>query len=80
VQLYLNDPVASMTQPVRRLRGFQRVTLAPGERKTVTFRIDRSDVGFYDNAAKFRVEPGTINLYAGASSTAELTASFEVTP
>ena len=80
VQLYLHDPVASMTQPVRRLRGFQRVTLAPGETKKVTFRIDKGDVGFYDNAGRFRVEPGTIELYAGDSSTAELTASFQVTP
>jgi beta-glucosidase len=80
VQLYLHDPVASMTQPVRRLRGFQRVTLNPGETKTVSFRIDASDVGFYDNAAKFRVEPGTIELYAGNSSTAELTTSIEVMP
>ena len=80
VQLYLSDPVASMTQPVRRLRGFQRVSLQPGERKTVTFRIDKGDVGFYDNAAKFRVEPGRIDLYAGSSSTAEMSASFEVTP
>ncbi len=80
VQLYLHDPVASMTQPVRRLRGFQRVTLAPGETKTVTFRIDSGDVGFYDNAGRFRVEPGTIDLHAGDSSTAELTASLQVTP
>jgi beta-glucosidase len=80
VQLYLHDPVASLTQPVRRLRGFERVTLQPGESRTVTFRLDRSDVGFYDNAGSFRVEPGRIDVYAGSSSTAELTASFEVTP
>ena len=58
VQLYLNDPVASISQPVRRLRGFERVTLDPGQEKTVTFTIDRSDFGFYDNAGKFVVEPG----------------------
>ena len=69
-----------MTQPVRRLRGFQRVTLQPGETKTVRFRIDAGDVGFYDNAGKFRIEPGTINVYAGNSSTAELTASLKVMP
>jgi beta-glucosidase len=80
VQLYVHDPVASMTQPVRRLRGFQRVALEPGQTKTVTFRIDKADVGFYDNAAKLRVEPGTIEVYAGASSAADLRASFEVTP
>ena len=78
VQLYLNDPVASISQPVRRLRGFERVTLAPGEKKTVTFTIDRSDFGFYDNAGKFVVEPGRIDLYAGNSSKATLTKSFTV--
>src|SRR4029079_18704099 len=70
VQLYLHDPVASISQPVRRLRGFERVTLKPGESRTVTFTVDRSDFGFYDNAGRFVVEPGTIELYAGDSSTA----------
>jgi beta-glucosidase len=78
VQLYLNDPTASISQPVRRLRGFERVTLRPGEHRTVTFTLDRSDFGFYDNHGKFIVEPGLINVYAGDSSTATLTASFTV--
>jgi beta-glucosidase len=79
VQLYLHDPVASISQPVRRLRGFQRVTLNPGERQTVTFTVDRSDFGFYDNRGSFVVEPGRIDLYAGDSSAADMTASFTVT-
>ena len=78
VQLYLHDPVASISQPVRRLRGFERVTLAPGESRTVTFTIDRSDFGFYDNAGKYVVEPGRIDLFAGNSSKAELTKPFNV--
>jgi beta-glucosidase len=78
VQLYLNDPVASLSQPVRRLRGFQRVTLDPGASKTVTFTLDRSDFGFFDNRGKLVVEPGTINVYAGNSSKADLTASFTI--
>jgi beta-glucosidase len=78
VQLYLHDPVASLSQPVRRLRGFERVTLQPGQSREVSFTVDRSDFGFYDNDGKFRVEPGTIALYAGASSRAALTKSFEV--
>jgi beta-glucosidase len=78
VQLYIHDPVASLSQPVRRLRGFQRVTLGAGEKKTVTFRLDASDVGFYDNSGRFTVEPGQIDVYAGDSSTAELTDSFTV--
>ena len=79
VQLYLHDPVASISQPVRRLRGFERVTLAPGASKTVGFTVDRSDFGFYDNRGKFVVEPGTIELYAGDSSKASLRRTFTVT-
>jgi beta-glucosidase len=78
VQLYIHDPVASISQPVRRLRGFQRVTLKPGEKQTVTFTLDRSDFGFYDNRGKFVVEPGRIDVYAGDSSNADQTQSFTV--
>ena len=77
VQLYLSDPVASISQPVRRLRGFQRVTLSPATR-TVTFTLDRGDWGFYDNRGKLVVETGQIDLYAGSSSAATMTKSFTV--
>ncbi|MGH2798037.1 MAG: beta-glucosidase BglX [Thermoleophilaceae bacterium] len=78
VQLYIHDPVASISQPVRRLRGFRRVTLEPGETRTVSFTLDKSDFGFYDNRGKFVVEPGQIDVYAGNSSSAEMTRSFTV--
>jgi beta-glucosidase len=80
VQLYIHDPVASISQPVRRLRGFERVTLDPGQTKRdVTFTLDRSDFGFYDNSGKFVVEPGAIDVYVGDSSKATMTKSFTVT-
>ena len=78
VQLYLHDPVASISQPVRRLRGFERVTLEPGASQTVTFTLDKSDFGFYDNRGRFVVEKGQIDVFAGSSSNASLTASFTV--
>jgi len=78
VQLYLHDPVASISQPVRRLRGFQRVTLDPGQKQTVSFTLDKSDFGFYDNRGRFVVEPGRIDVFAGDSSTADLQQSFTV--
>ena len=78
VQLYINDPVASISQPVRRLRGFQRVTLEPGATRTVSFTLDRSDFGFYDDDGNLVVEPGAIDVYAGNSSTADLKRSFVV--
>jgi beta-glucosidase len=79
VQLYIHDPVASISQPVRRLRGFQRITLDAGEKRSVSFTLDASDFGFYDNRGRFVVEPGQIDVYAGDSSTADLTQSFTVT-
>jgi beta-glucosidase len=78
VQLYIHDPVASISQPVRRLRGFERVTLKPGEKRTVTFTLDASDFGFYDNRGRFVVEPGRIDVYAGNSSSAALTKPLTV--
>jgi beta-glucosidase len=78
VQLYLHDPVASISQPVRRLRGFERVRLARGAKETVTFTLDSSDFGFYDNRGRFVVEPGRIDVYAGDSSSATQTRSFTV--
>jgi beta-glucosidase len=78
VQLYLHDPVASLSQPVRRLRGFERVTLEPGASTTVTFTLDKSDFGFYDNRGRFVVEKGQIDVYAGNSSNATMTQSFTV--
>src|SRR4029453_10647662 len=76
VQLYIHDPVASISQPVRKLRDFQRGTLAPGETKTVSFTLDNSDVGFYNDSGRFVVEPGQIDVYVGDSSKATLTRSF----
>ncbi len=79
-QLYLHDPVASISQPVRRLRGFQRVTLDPGKTTTVTWTLDRNDVGFYDNSGRFVVEPGQIDVFAGnSSSETDVSDSFTVT-
>jgi beta-glucosidase len=78
VQLYIHDPVASISQPVRRLRGFERVTLDRGQTRTVTFRLDASDYGFYDNRGRFVVEPGQIDVYAGNSSSTEMKRTFTV--
>jgi beta-glucosidase len=71
--------VASIEQPIRRLRAFERVTLEPGQTKPVSFSLNRNDVGFYDNSGKFVVEPGQIDVYVGDSSKATMTQSFTVT-
>jgi beta-glucosidase len=54
------------------------VTLNPGQTRTVTFTLDKSDFGFYDNRGKLVVEPGQIDVYAGNSSSADMTRSFTV--
>jgi beta-glucosidase len=65
---------------VRRLRGFERVTLQPGQTRTVSWTLTRDDVGYYDNAGRFVVENGRINVYAGnTSSQSDNRATFTVT-
>jgi len=68
VQLYSNDPVASVTQPVKQLRGFKRVSLAPQQSARVTFTLSANQLGFYDRNMDFVLEPGMIALQLGASS------------
>lgn len=68
VQLYVRDRVASITRPVKELKGFKRVTLAPGERKTVTFVLPISILGFHDVHLNYIVEPGVFDVMVGSSS------------
>jgi beta-glucosidase len=81
VQLYVRDMVASRVRPVRELKGFRRVTLQPGERRTLTFRLTPAELGFYDESMRFVVEPGAFKVMAGRSSadTEMLEAGIEVT-
>jgi len=68
VQLYTSDPVASVTQPVKQLRGFKRVNLAPQQSARVTFTLSANQLGFYDRNMDFVLEPGKIDLLIGSSS------------
>ncbi|KUN98913.1 glycoside hydrolase family 3 N-terminal domain-containing protein [Streptomyces caeruleatus] len=80
VQLYLHDPVASVTRPDVRLIGYQRVELAPGEAMRITFRFHADLSSFSDRAGRRVVEPGVLELRLAASS-AEVrhTARLELT-
>jgi len=69
VQLYLHENYTSILQPVRKLEGFRRVTLAPGETKTVTFTLGPRNLGFYNDQGQFVVEPGPFTMWVGDSST-----------
>lgn len=77
-QLYLRDPFASVTRPVRELKGFDMVSLAPGERKTVTFTLSDKELGFYDNNGQWVVEAGDFDVFVGGDSQAKLTKSFKI--
>lgn len=78
VQLYLRDDVASVTRPVRELRGFQRVSLQPGQSRTVTFELGFDDMALYDRDMRHVVEPGTFTVFVGGSSSADQSVGFEV--
>jgi len=68
VQLYINDVVASISRPVKELKGFKRVALEPAEIKTVAFELPAEALGFYDKDIKFTVEPGVFKIMVGCSS------------
>ncbi|MFD0689177.1 glycoside hydrolase family 3 N-terminal domain-containing protein [Actinomadura fibrosa] len=81
VQLYVHDRVASLVQPVRRLRGFRRITLPVGGSTTVRFTLGADDLGFWTNAAggEFLVEPGETDVYLGGGSSAPGRCTLTVT-
>jgi len=78
-QLYLQDPVASITRPVQELRGTARVALAPGETKTVTFTLTMDDLAFHGPGLERIVEPGRFDVSVGTSSAQVQTATFRLT-
>jgi beta-glucosidase len=78
VQLYLRDPVASMTRPVKELKGFQRVSLQPGEKRRVEFSLTRDHLAFWNREMRFVVEPGEFRVMVGSNSQDVIEAKFEV--
>jgi len=78
VQLYVRDVAASVTRPLKELKGFERITLKPGERRRVEFTLSTEQLGFYDRNMRFVVEPGEFRVYVGTNSAEGLEASFRV--
>jgi beta-glucosidase len=68
VQMYIRDLVSSVTRPVKELKGFHKISLQPGETKTVTFDITPDLLSFYDINMKYVVEPGDFEIIVGSSS------------
>jgi beta-glucosidase len=78
VQLYIRDVAASVTRPVKELKGFQRVTLAAGEKKRLEFVLTPDHLGFWNRDMRFMVEPGEFKVMVGANSEDTIEAKFEV--
>lgn len=71
VQLYIRDLFASISRPVKELRGFEKIYLEPGESKQVTFTLKPEDLSFYNHEMNKVVEPGKFNIMVGSSSNDE---------
>jgi len=80
VQLYVSHPGAAAPRPIRELKGYQRIHLEPGERKTVTFELDTGRLGYPDESLPTAVHPGVVEVRVGGSSQhLPLAGRFEIT-
>ncbi len=80
-QLYIHQRAGSASRPVRELKGFERITLAPGEKKTVQFTLGKEELSFWSPQEKKWVEePEDFDLWVGEDSTATLHTSFKINP
>jgi beta-glucosidase len=78
VQLYIRDLVGSVTRPVKELKGFQKIFLKKGEKKTVTFEISLEELKFYNSELKYLAEPGKFQVFIGTDSSTDENVSFEL--
>jgi beta-glucosidase len=81
VQMYTHQRAGSASRPVRELKGFTKVSLKAGERKTITLQLDTNDLGFWSPTTHhWSIEPGTFDLWVGEDATAKEHTTFSVTP
>ena len=79
VQLYIHQRAGSDSRPMRELKGFERLTLKPGETKTVSFLLGPDELGYWStDAGKWVQDAEYFDVWVGANSTATLCAEFEV--
>jgi beta-glucosidase len=78
VQLYIRDEISSVTRPIKELKGFERVSVKPGETRTVTFSIGPEELRFYDREMKRVVEPGSFKIMVGPNSVDLTSVSLDV--
>lgn len=77
-QLYVQDKVGSVVRPVRELKRFERITLAPGESRTVTFELPVSELAFWNIDMEYVVEPGDFRLWVAGDSASGTPVDFVV--
>jgi len=77
-QLYIRDKVGSITRPVRQLKGYERVSLKPGESKTVSFVLAAKDLGFFHPQKGYVVEPGEFDVWVAPNAEAGIKGEFEI--
>lgn len=78
VQLYIRDITASLSRPVKELKGFELVSLKKGETKTINFNLTDAELGFYNNNGEYVVETGKFKVFVGTSSNEVLEGEFEL--
>lgn len=79
VQLYIRQPVAGRSRPVRELKGFKKLLIKAGETATVTFDLPANQLGTHDDAGRYLLEPGKVEIYLGGSSLAETVTQITLT-
>lgn len=78
IQLYIRDMAASITRPVKELKGFKKIKLEPGMKTKVSFTLDYKKLGFYNNNGDYVVEPGDFEIMVGNSSVNTLNGKIKV--
>ncbi|MFN8302966.1 MAG: beta-glucosidase BglX [Saprospiraceae bacterium] len=78
VQLYTRDLSADIARPLKELKGFEKVHLEPGTSKTVTFKLNKTDLSYWNQDGKFKADPGKFKVFVGGSSEEVKEAEFEL--
>jgi beta-glucosidase len=79
VQLYIRQPVAERSRPLRLLKGFEKIALKAGETRTVRFKLEGRALGGHDDDGRYQLDPGIVEVYLGGSSLATAKTQFELT-
>ena len=80
VQFYIRDYVASWVRPIKELKGYEQISLEPGEEKEITFTVDNETLSFYRSNLTFGSEPGKFALMVGGNSTELLSKDIILVP